>query len=251
MASESHNLGRPTCLVVNLSERESQDLIINELFVGEKVRSGEDGHIWDNENKYYTCSVDVRVVTPAKLDQRDVSALILYIHEPLNQTHIDRIREVGRTISLEDIDTKLVVVKVMGHDDFKTQLNALALDHGMEIIDLSEDLGDNEDEDEAEASGIFAVTPQKRIIEALQTCPWPNMDTKPKGQPSSGPGNGESKASEMEDFEQLFAQFANFRDQGAKMSETDRKKHAENVVMSFWSAMGGDPEEIGDFVDSD
>lgn len=44
---------------------------------------------------------------------------------------------------------------------------------GVEIVDFSE----GEDDDCVEEK-FFASSPQKRVIEALQTCPWPNMSMK-------------------------------------------------------------------------
>ena len=46
---------------------------------------------------------------------------------------------------------------------------------GVEIVDFSE----SEDEDENDEGGkFFASSTQKRVIEALQTCPWPNISMK-------------------------------------------------------------------------
>ena len=44
---------------------------------------------------------------------------------------------------------------------------------GVEIVDFSE----GEDDDCVEEK-FFASSPQKRVIEALQTCPWQNMSMK-------------------------------------------------------------------------
>ena len=45
-----------------------------------------------------------------------------------------------------------------------------------------------------------------------------------------------------EEFEALFAKFANFRDSSANMPDEERKAYAEKVAMSFWNALGGDDE---------
>ena len=48
---------------------------------------------------------------------------------------------------------------------------------GVEIIDFSEDEDEDENDDCIDEK-FFASSPQKRVIEALQTCPWPNISMK-------------------------------------------------------------------------
>ena len=50
-----------------------------------------------------------------------------------------------------------------------TKINLL----GVEIIDLSDD--DDDDEGEVEGVTCFANSGPKRVIEALQTCPWNDL----------------------------------------------------------------------------
>ena len=45
---------------------------------------------------------------------------------------------------------------------------------GVEIVDLSDD-DDDEDEGEVEGVTCFANSGPKRVIEALQTCPWNDL----------------------------------------------------------------------------
>ena len=47
---------------------------------------------------------------------------------------------------------------------------------GIEMIDFSEDEG--EDDSEEMEDKFFKMSPQKRVIEALQTSPWPNIKMK-------------------------------------------------------------------------
>ena len=142
----------------------------------------------------------------------------------------------------------------------------------MEIIDFSED-------DEEDDSGIFSSTGAQRIIEALHTTPWPNMErrksddcnTKSNGAPDpktatnhqndqqkkkiveTSPNASENLGRESDDdnFEELFAKFASFKDKASGLNDAERKAYAEKVATSFWMALGGDENEIGGLDDSD
>lgn len=150
---------------------------------------------------------------------------------------------------------------------------------GIELIDFTEDIWDEVEE----GSTFFASTPEKRVLEALQSCSWSNMKMKTKGKPEQEgkeavansdsqqrpeadgnvtrslpttatkteaggkDGNNDDGGEDEEDFEALFAKFASFRDQaGAMKSDESRREFAEKVTLSFWKALGGDPAELDD-----
>lgn len=49
-----------------------------------------------------------------------------------------------------------------------------------------------------------------------------------------------------ENFETLFAKFADFRARAATLDGDERKKFAQTVAVSFWNALGGDQDEVED-----
>ncbi|XP_052277320.1 alpha- and gamma-adaptin-binding protein p34-like isoform X2 [Dreissena polymorpha] len=53
-----------------------------------------------------------------------------------------------------------------------------------------------------------------------------------------------------ESFEKLFEKFAHMKEKASNLPFEERRKYAEHVAISFWKAMGGDEDEIGD-LDSD
>ena len=130
---------------------------------------------------------------------------------------------------------------------------------------MSEDTGEDGDDEDDESSKIFASTPQKRVIEALHTTPWSNLDQAQGGEHNSdGRVDGTSstaqdqpsldqevrqglekasKAAEKGDFEALFAQFASLKDKAANLKDDERKAFAEKVSMSFLAALGDDEDD--------
>ncbi|GFO24444.1 alpha- and gamma-adaptin-binding protein p34-like [Plakobranchus ocellatus] len=56
----------------------------------------------------------------------------------------------------------------------------------------------------------------------------------------------------VDDFEQLFMKLKVMKDRAENMPSNERKRYAEKVAISFWNAIGGDEDEIGDLdADSD
>ncbi len=134
----------------------------------------------------------------------------------------------------EDASSRLLVVDRFKRPEDRETAFEFGLDREIEVVDFEEEAelrGDDEDEKRP------FETAANRVVQSLQTCMWSNMETKKKKQ--------EEKAlNENGDFEKLFAQFANFRDSARNLPESERKKHAENVVRQFWDAIGGDDAEF-------
>ncbi len=127
------------------------------------------------------------------------------------------------------MEVQLVVVESFQTEDSKTKVLQWTLIRGIEIIDLSED---DELQNEQNVS-VFASSGQKRVLEALQTVMWPQLCHPEEG------GHDENEINkEMEDFEALFANLASFKEAAASLPDVERKKFAEKVAMSFYSALG-------------
>ena len=102
-----------------------------------------------------------------------------------------------------------------------------SIKHGVEIIDLSED----PEQDDVEQ--VFAANGQKRVIEALQTVLWTQWCTVQ---------DPEASEKDVEDFETLFANLVHFKETAAGLPDEERRKFAEKVALSFYSALGDDDE---------
>ena len=74
---------------------------------------------------------------------------------------------------------------------------------------------------------------QKHVIEALQTVLWTQWCTDQ---------DPEASEKDVEDFETLFANLVHFKETAAGLPDEERRKFAEKVAKSFYSALGDDDE---------
>lgn len=125
---------------------------------------------------------------------------------------------------------QLLVVDQFDCEDSKTCINDWCIKEGIEIIDFSED-EDNSDQNDV---SIFASNSQKRIVEALQTVMW----TQWSSGTSDDTSNDHGTEKDVEDFETLFANLVNFKETASGLPDEERRKFAEKVAMSFYSALG-------------
>lgn len=149
---------------------------------------------------------------------------------------------------------------------------------GFELVELDPEIDEYESEqDFAETTGI------KRVIQALHAHVWPNLSMKDRREPTSfnallhggrlqngdenlseeledlhlehglDQANIEGKIEELfggnlsdgdMDFSSLFGQLQEMKERVSSMSSDQRKACAEQVVLAFWKAIGGDSEEI-------
>jgi len=255
MSSGAESL--PLCLVANFGS-ESDDTIVKQvLFKGQKIVDDEGsandggGFTWEVDNKYYTCSVRVRVedgtsdrlsVSPSPMPEAlvlyvgwesvgwggDLTSKLKAVHEMFESGHI-----------------KLLVARSFVDDAARLEAQEWAIDKGIEIIDFSEEEGEDLGGEEMEEK-FFAVSPQKRVIEALQTSPWPNIrmkKDKEDGRSSMDPDSNLVSSGgicDEDDFESLFTQLSTFRDRSTTLPDEERRAFAEKVAMQFYNAIGGE-----------
>ncbi len=223
----------------------------------------DDKHVWHSKNKYYSRKINLKFCSEgdkeelARPAESNVGACIWFCESPgeaddtiksLDSLQDDLRKRLGIEVtskeekysgegsdedSEEDIscpvEVQLIVVESFQLEDTKTKVLQWTLKRGIEIIDLSED---EELQDEQNVN-VFASSGQKRVLEALQTVMWPQLC------PPEEPGQDENEMNqEMEDFEALFANLASFKEAAASLPDAERKKFAEKVAMSFYSALG-------------
>jgi len=245
----------PLCLVANFGS-ESDDIIVKEvLFKGQRIEdniSGDScGFTWEVNNKYYTCSVRVRVVdgTSDRLPgspSATPEALVMYAgRNPVDWGELSpKLKTVHSMFGCGQI--KLLVAQSFKEDSTRLEAQEWAVEEGVEIIDFSEDEDEDENDDCIDEK-FFASSPQKRVIEALQTCPWPNISMKKDTEgarasmdPSSVVGGGGGGIGDGDNFEALFAQLSTFRNRSTNMPDGERRAFAERVAMQFYNAIGGE-----------
>lgn len=240
----------PLCLIVNFGS-ESEEVLVKEiLFKGQKIvdnQSNECGSFtWEVNNKYYTCSVRVRVEENITTDRLSPSAapeaLVMYAgRSPVNWRNMSpKLKKIHGILGCVHI--KLLVAQSFKDDSTRLEAQEWAVDEGFEIVDFSED-ADNVGVEEK----LFASSSQGRVIEALQTCPWPNIQTKKntehaRDSPETGSVVGtDGGSNDQEDnFEALFAQLSTFRDRSTNMRDEERKAFAESMAVQFFNAIGGE-----------
>lgn len=239
----------PLCLIVNFGS-ESEEVLVKEiLFKGQKIvdnQSNECGSFtWEVNNKYYTCSVRVRVEENITTDRLSPSAapeaLVMYAgRSPVNWKNMSpKLKKIHGILGCVHI--KLLVAQSFKDDSTRLMAQEWAVDEGFEIVDFSED-ADNVGLEEK----LFASSSQGRVIEALQTCPWPNIQTKNTVHARDSPETGsvvgtDGGSNDQEDnFEALFAQLSTFRDRSTNMRDEERKAFAESMAVQFFNAIGGE-----------
>ena len=204
--------------------------------------------IWSIKNKYYSCDVNLLIhqSNASNNDKLKIGASIWYVDCLTSENITERLKqwqnelksylnttESGSEEDQENVEVQLIVAEKFDSEETKSTVTEWSIDHGVEIIDLSED-----DEDSAaEEVTVFASNGRKRILEALQTVMWPEMcDTKTDD-------NNEVTEKDVESFESLFAKLVNFKETAAGLPDEERKKFAEKVALSFYSAIGDQSDD--------
>ena len=247
------------CWVMNCSPRPAGWLI--ESLVGPGAVAGVD---WQLNTKYYTALVRLSLVEDGSSGPAGEPEAVVVMADTMQQL------ERGWAGVRGDPAVRLVVVQQAGQ-----QLHlmlAWCVERQFELIDLSEIDSITEEEEE----GFDERTGKERIREALEAHTWSNLillEDIPKHNAvqlsQTEPGNAidtlaedsgdEINSSDEEfgefmggsgaeggeaDFESLFANLASLKEKAEGMSDGERKLFAENVAVSFFTAMGGNKDDL-------
>ena len=124
---------------------------------------------------------------------------------------------------------------------------------GVEVIDLND-----EDEEENEICGSHVIEPDvserritragsQRVLEALQTFPWNSLRSSGKENEDSKDTLNEESGKNLDsvggEFEDLMSKLSTFKQASDALPQNERYAFAEQIALSFYSAMGGDEEE--------
>jgi len=216
--------------------------LISKLFANEEIEAKENKWIWSVKNKYYSCKVDVHILT-GQLESSLCSEIsnigaAIWCTTQAKKEDIELLTKWKKEFNLDHVDVQLIVVDNFESDETRSLINQWAIKEGVEIIDFSEDEEDeNSSENREDQVHIFASDSQKRIVEALQTVMWTEL-IENIGEADSGA----TTEKDVEDFEKLFANLVNFKDTASGLPDEERRKFAEKVAMSFYSALGDDDD---------
>eukprot|EP00096_Caligus_rogercresseyi_P008427 TRINITY_DN2719_c0_g1_i1.p1 TRINITY_DN2719_c0_g1~~TRINITY_DN2719_c0_g1_i1.p1 ORF type:complete len:221 (-),score=91.55 TRINITY_DN2719_c0_g1_i1:72-734(-) len=208
--------------ILNHSSLKELSAISSALLPDERL--SDEGSYWHISNKYYSARVRL------SLEGSSPGGVILYLSGPQEK----KFDELSVLNNYEDSEVRLIVVDGVPEDFLSRAFMSAIPSAGWELVDLSE-------EEEEEDEGLCGKSGLGRVAEALQTVAWESY--------SKDGENG--KEEDLESFEKLFAQLASFKSTANSLSDDERKKYTENVIKSFWRAMGGDEEEIAGLSDEE
>ncbi|XP_019869079.2 alpha- and gamma-adaptin-binding protein p34-like [Aethina tumida] len=210
---------------------------------------------WIIDTKYYKATVNIIGIdemykrTPEF--NENVDAVIIHMDSNKESGLVD-LNLWDDLIKECEPEIKLLISNYCTNDTKITKTNALrwCLKHEFELIELYPTV-DNTHTDEEIIKEKFGVD---RIIEALQTHMWPNLEMKQNDKipsskkiPKEVQENVEGTDQDgTDDFTELFSQFHMMKDSFQSMPANQRKKYAEDMVTAFWKAIGGEEEELLD-----
>ena len=88
----------------------------------------------------------------------------------------------------------------------------------------------------------------KRVLEALQTFPWNSLKSSAKEsevkQDNLDDEADKNRDSVGGDFEELMSKLSSFKQTSDALPQNERYAFAEQIALSFYSAMGGEEEEL-------
>lgn len=190
------------------------------------------------KNKYYSSKVELHFKKLKDFDKTSVASIgaTIWSTKECSDNDLESLDAWQEKLADHDIEVQLIVVNRFNSEDSKTKVTEWAIKSGVEIIDFSED--EINEEEHEENVGIFASSSQKRIVEALQTVMWTQFS-------SASEENGQESTTterEMDDFETLFANLVHFKETATGLPDEERRKFAEKVALSFYSALGEDED---------
>ena len=182
------------------------------------------------DNKYFTAELQLNTGDCLTLSHE---AILVTIN---NKTSVDDLKE-----SLERFDScKLKLVTYRDDEVNRSSLMSLCMDFEAELIDL-DDLEDGEKSEDL-------------VMDSLNAISWKSAKMKNKSQKQNkkkkSPENSinstvmpEINSKDVEDFENLFQQLGNFRDQAKNLNGEARLDFAEKIMEQLMGGLDLDSED--------
>ena len=99
--------------------------------------------------------------------------------------------------------------------------------------------------DENEKKQDIVEAGRRRVLEALQTYPWHELadNTQLEGDNEIKENEDSNQVSTGGDFEELMSKLSTFKQTADNLPRNERYAFAEQIALSFYSAMGGESDE--------
>ncbi|XP_054278105.1 alpha- and gamma-adaptin-binding protein p34-like [Macrosteles quadrilineatus] len=274
----------PGILVVSCDSNTEPSIIAKKIFDKEglpfnaQTTEGIDSYPWHISTKYYETDVTLytlptKMLLPQSLAD-GVQAVIIYF-DSLQKNGLEVVESWNSFLKDYEVDISILLCNRC-NDCGVSKLSALewCVQHGFELVEL-----DPEVDEEWEAEQDFVETTGiKRVVQALHAHVWPNLTLKDRKEPTSmsallhggqasgeiigdslildtlpaelAEGNIEDRLDELlgceseTDFYQLFGELQTMKERMSALPNDQRKACAEQVVLAFWRAIGGEAEEV-------
>uniref|UniRef100_A0A8C6LD96 Alpha and gamma adaptin binding protein n=1 Tax=Nothobranchius furzeri TaxID=105023 RepID=A0A8C6LD96_NOTFU len=234
---------------------------------------------WTINNKYYTADVRLCAV-PSIYDMsseiaQSMQAFIAYFDSKTK----DGLEKLKPWISVvEDLAPEVLILvcdRVCENGVTRHQAQQWCLAHAFELVELNPQELPDEDDDFPESTGV------KRVVQALNANVWSSVEMKDGHNQGFGlmsslvasrhnnPRYCQDPAvtvliladamtdldiqelahltagdADVDNFERLFTKLKEMKDKACSLPHEQRKVHAEKVAKAFWTAIGGDGDEI-------
>uniref|UniRef100_A0A1B6CQ08 Alpha-and gamma-adaptin-binding protein p34 n=1 Tax=Clastoptera arizonana TaxID=38151 RepID=A0A1B6CQ08_9HEMI len=274
----------PSVLIMSSSEKQPLDIIklivgddhqLNRI----SLEDGVEGYLWKINTKYYETNVNLCAVANKGLVTQNlasgVQAVIIYFDSNKAEglktvdSWLPFIKEYRADICIL-LCTRCEENPVIGVSKLKAQ--EWCVKEGFELVELEPEVDEEweTEQDFVETTGI------KRVVQALHAHVWPNLTLKERSEPTTFnnllhgdslnqemadltindlcsdmmDGNIEDRIEELiqsgsqGDFTNLFSQLRTLKERVSTLPNDQRKVCAEQVVLAFWKAIGGDDEEV-------
>lgn len=273
---------KPSVLFANCTSDITPDylikLILGDLPEAITEEQGVVSYPWRIDTKYYEADVLLSALSKKTLTSQkfasSVQGIVLYFDSEIVSS-LDVVDEWLVFLKEYDSDIKILVCSQCQENSLngtsKRDVLNWCLNNEFELVELNP-INDDDSEceqDFAETTGI------SRVTQALKAHVWPNLSLKNHKEPTTMSGllnGGRCKSADTDcdflpvslsedniepsledlcdeqkvDFCTLFAQLASMKERAANLPSDERKKFAEQLVLSYWNAIGGDEDEILD-----
>lgn len=265
----SDNNMEPFSIVKMILEKEG-------LPITSQTLEGVDSYPWHISTKYYETDVTLyslpkKMLLPQNLAE-GVQAVIIFF-DSLKNNGLEVVESWQSFLKDYEPDVSILLCnRCSATGVSKLSAQEWCVQNGFELVEL-----DPEVDEEWEAEQDFVETTGiKRVVQALHAHVWPNLTLKQRKEPTSmsallhggessgendllrldtlppelAEGNIEDRLDELlgceseTDFYQLFGELQTMKERMSTLPNDQRKACAEQVVLAFWRAIGGDADEV-------
>ncbi|XP_014252052.1 alpha- and gamma-adaptin-binding protein p34-like [Cimex lectularius] len=273
MTEKTEN-GTASVVVVSCTEEDPKNVI--ESVIGDlppaTLENGIECYPWHLDTKYYEADIRLCAMREKSLASKSfaetVHAVIINFDSD-SKNAIEGVNEWLRYLKEYGADIKILLCNrckdVSETGVGKVQVQEWCVINGFELVEVDPLVDEEweEEQDFVETTGI------RRVNQALEAHVWPNLTIKERKDPTTLSGlwhGGLCKSADADhralnpdniepdpedlleggDFNDLFGQLVSLKEKATSMGSEDRKQFAEQIVLAYWNAIGGDEDDILD-----